>query len=184
MPIDRSADGDYIVSETGNWNVADNFAKLKIMVPLRNCDVYEDIAIYGFDSFDEELLNIHVTTDELKIRGLQRLTNELIKLCKNARFAMKKDKTKVSLLKYQKDLEKIRDNILPHVCKKKIDHTKGISSLHIYPEIFNKTLEAVSEIKSKINTPLNKNHLIFTDREEFDPHAFKKRLKDRIINQG
>ena len=50
--------------------------------------------------------------------------------------------------------------------------------------LFNKTLELVSEIKADINLPLNKNHLIFVDKEEFDPAMFKKKLKDRIINKG
>ena len=51
-------------------------------------------------------------------------------------------------------------------------------------ELFEKVLKQILEIKSNINEPLNKNHLIFTDREEFDPSAFKKSLKDRMVNRG
>ena len=49
---------------------------------------------------------------------------------------------------------------------------------------FNKVLEIVFEIKSAINFPLNRNHLIFTDREEFDPHAYKKAMKERMTHKG
>ncbi|KKL77847.1 hypothetical protein LCGC14_2030750, partial [marine sediment metagenome] len=51
-------------------------------------------------------------------------------------------------------------------------------------EIYEKVLERVLEIKALINEPLNKNHLIFTDKKEFDPRAFKEGIKKRIIGQG
>lgn len=184
MPKSKNPEGDYVISETGNWNVADSFSKIKVMVPLATCDIYEDIARYGYDSFFEELDNVSIDKDELKIRGLDRLINELIKLAKNTRFAMKKEKTQEEMKTLEKHLYKIRDKILPFATKTSVNHRDNTKSVKIDKKIFNRILEAVSEIKSDMNNPLNRNHLIFTDKEEFDPIAFKNRIKDRIINRG
>lgn len=184
MPKTRGEEGDYIISETGNWNVADTFSKRKIMIPLDNCDFYEDIALYGHASFLDELIEYQGPTDELKLRGLRRLVNELIKLAKNARFAMKKDKTRARLLGLQEKLYIIRDKLLPLTYRPYTDESQGIQTIQLNEDAFKKTLEAVSEIKAAINEPLNQNHLIFTDKEEFDPRAFKDRIKDRMINKG
>lgn len=184
MPANRSAEGDYVISETGNWNVADMFSKVKIMKPLENCDLYEDIAMYGHDSFFQELIYAEVGTEELKFRGLKRLINELIKLAKNARFAMRREKTKEDLKKFEEKLFKIKNEILPKTTKAFKDDSQNISGMRLIEPLFTKTLEVVSEIKSDINIPLNKNHLIFTDKEEFDPIAFKNRIKARMMEQG
>lgn len=184
MAKSRDPSGDYVISETGNWNVADNFAKIKIMLPLENCDVYEDIALYGHSSFFDELINSDIDSDELRVRGLQRLINELIKLGKNARFAMKKTDTEARLLGLQKQLYEARDTLLPKTFSRYINQGNGTRGIKVNESIFSKVLEIVSEIKSKMNSPLNENHLIFTDKEEFDPRAFKDRIKDRMINKG
>ena len=184
MPGTRQTDEKYMTSETGNWNVADSFAKVKIMTPLMKCEVYEDIALNGYEDFAEELVNTGVPIDELRIRGLRRLINELIRLTKNAKFAMKKDKTEKELEDLKNKLYKIRDDIFPKTFKEQTDQGAGIKFLKVNKAVFDFTLEEVSKIKSDINTPLNRNHLIFTDREEFDPRAFKEKLKKRIVEQG
>lgn len=184
MPKTRQTDEKFMTSETGNWNVADSFSKIKIMGPMIKCEAYEDIAINGYEDFADELMNVSVSTDELQIRALRRLINELIRLAKNTKFAMKRDKTAKDLDVIKNRLELIRDKIFPATFKKCVDQSSGIDFLRINKDIFYLALDKVSEIKSDINLPLNRNHLIFTDREEFDPKAFKERIKQRIINQG
>ena len=180
----RQTDEKFITSETGNWNVADSFSKIKIMGPMIKCEMYEDIALNGHEDFVEELMHIGVPTDELKIRALKRLINELIRLAKNTKFAMKREKTQDQLEGIKKKLYKIRDHAFPLTFKKQSDQSVGAVYLRINKDIFDYTLEEVSKLKSDINLPLNRNHLIFTDREEFDPKAFKARMKDRMVNQG
>ncbi len=171
-------------SETGNWNVADSFVKLKIMMPMIKCEAYEDIALNGYEDFVDELGNLGVSTDELRIRGLRRLINELIKLAKNTLFAMKKVSTEKNMIGFKDNLEAIRDIFLPRSFRQQKDEGTGITSLKINKEIFDLLLEKVSMLKSDMNLPLNQNHLIFWDKEEFDPKAFKERIKQRIITQG
>lgn len=180
----RQSDEKYMTSETGNWNVADSFCKVKLMAPMIKCETYEDIALNGHEDFVDELLNIGVPTDELRVRALRRLINELIRLAKNAKFAMKMKTTQRDLEDFKNKLYVIKNRFYPKTFRKVYDQGIGVNSLKINPEIFDYVLEEVSKIKSEINTPLNKNHLIFVDREEFDPVAFKNRIKDRIVNRG
>lgn len=184
MPRSSHLEESYETSETGNWNVADSFSKVKIMTPIANCEIYEDIALYGYANFLEELGNFRISVDELRISGLRRLINELIKLGKNCKFVMKKEGTKEELSKILTRLHKIKDDIFPNTYLQIRDQRDNSSTLQIHPALFERTLFLVSEIKSDISTPLNKNHLIFVDKEEFDPREFKKKIKERIINKG
>lgn len=183
MPKKESDAG--MVSETGNWNVADSYSRMKIMKPLIMCDLYEDIAIFGYESIIEELDNYQAPpNDVIRIKAVKRLIRELLRLIDNAKFAMKKSGTKKEILKYRHYLENL-EKILPKVIEVDYEYQNENNSVSIVDEkSFNQILEKISEIKSKINEPLNKNHLIFTDKEEFDPKAFKERLKERMVNQG
>jgi len=183
MPKTDSSTGEMIISESGNWNVASDFARIKIMVPLAKCDYYEDIAKFGSESIIDELMGYQVQNDFVRHTGLKRLINELLKICKNSKFAMKKGKTKETLTNYEKKLNQIQ-KLLHLLIEVKRDDINKTKELRIINEKFDKTLDIVLEIKSYINVPLNQNHLIFTDREEFDIRAYKRLQKDRMIQRG
>lgn len=182
MPKKDLSTGEMIISDSGNWNVASDFARIKIMVPLAKCDYYEDIAKFGSESIIEELLGYQIQEDLVKYTGLKRLINELLKICKNSAFAMKKGKTNEKLKEHENNLKRIK-NVLPvlvHIKKNDIIKTSEL----ILNKKFDETLDLVLEIKSLINIPLNQNHLIFTDKEEFDPHAYKRSTKERMVHRG
>ena len=183
MPKRDNVTGESIISESGNWNVASDFARIKIMTPLAKCEYFEDIAKFGYESIADELMNFEIPNDLVRYAGLRRLIEELIKVCKNSKFAMKKGKTKETLNNHQENLKKIKNllHLLVYVKKNNINKT---SELTIINEKFDKVFDIVLEIKSSINIPLNQNHLIFTDKEEFDPHAYKKTMKERMIHRG
>ena len=178
-------DKEETISESGNWNVADSFSKVKIMRPLALCDYYEDIATFGHESIIDELINYNTPPNDLiRIKALKRLIKELIKLIKNAKFALKIKGTKNQVLGYKEHLEKMLEKI-PLLITSKYNSELDIREPAIKnEELFDSFIEKITDIKSKINEPLNKNHLIFTDKEEFDPRSFKKTLKDRMRNQG
>lgn len=181
----KDSSGDSIISETGNWNVADNYSKIKIMKPLLLSDIYEDVATFGYESLVEELINHEAPSDDfIRYKGLERLIRELIKLINNAKFALKKPGTKSQILGYKDKLLKFQ-KIIPKLIKKNSNQLLKTTTIKIINEnLFTEILSHIVELKSKINEPLNKNHLIFTDKQEFDPIAFKKNLKHRMINQG
>ena len=173
---------NYAISETGNWNVAADFSKFKIMQPLYLCDVYENLAKFGYDSILDQLMNFNMPIDSLKITGFERLVHELMKLIKNSMFAMKRKGTKKELEDFEETLKKALE-VLPMTYKIKTDLKKN-KQLHLIPEKYNKVLGVVLQVKSKINEPLNKNHLIFTDREEYDPEAHQKQIAEELSTLG
>ena len=171
----------YNVSESGNWNTAADYSRLKIMKPLDNCDHYENIARFGYDTLIEQLENFGIPLDTLKLIGFERLVNELIKLCGNSKFAMKSGGTLKELTELEKKLKELR-KLIP-LLSKTIKKQKGKETVLI-PEKYYKALDFVTEIKGKINEPLNKNHLIFTNKEEFDPKVYKKQIIDDAVSRG
>ncbi len=183
MPKKDLSTGEKIISESGNWNVAADFARIKIMTPLAKCEYYEDIAMFGTESIIEELAGYQIENDFVRYTGLKRLVNELLKICKNSKFAMKIGNTKKDLEDYEKKLKKIK-GVLHLLFDIKKNHVNNTQELRIIPKKFNEVFEIVLEIKSSINIPLNQNHLIFTNKEEFDVHAYKKSMKERMINRG
>ncbi|KKM81133.1 hypothetical protein LCGC14_1332840 [marine sediment metagenome] len=173
-----------IISESGNWNVADQYTKSKIMRPLNLCDYYEDIAMFGYETIADELINYSSPpNDVIKYKALLRLLHELIRLIDNCKFALKVGKTKEQVLKYREQLIEL-SGLCPKLIKSNIDQSGAMVFKITNLARFDKLLSIACKIKSKINEPLNKNHLIFTDREEFDPKAWKKSLKERMISQG
>lgn len=183
MPKESIFD-DFSVSETGNWNVADGYTKHKILGPMIRCEIYEDLATFGYESLAEELVSWYsVPDDVVRIKGFQRLVKELIKLCKNAKFAMTKSGTKKSLEDLENELKRIK-KVTPVLYEVYVNQVRKTREFKIIPQKFDPVLERVLEIKSEINEPLNKNDMIFTHKEEFDPKAFKKALMERMVNKG
>ena len=170
-------DEGYNQSETGNWNVASDYSKLKIMKYLYLADQYEITSTFGTLDFIEEL-QISYNVDDLKIRAFQRLIKNLLMLIDNSIFAIKQKGDQKTLNNYKKDLEKIK-KVIPALYKRQTNQKDKTNSIVILPEEYNKVLDKVIEIKSGINIPLNKSHLIFTDKDEYDPKKHKaKMLKD------
>lgn len=172
---------DYLISEDGNWNVASDYSKLKIMKPLYLCDEYSNISMYGHSTLIEEMENGNMEISELRLRGLKRLITTLIQVIDNSYFAIKgKDDIK-ELEKHRETLKKAL-TIFP-IFFKVLKGRHG-NIIKIDEEKFMKILDEIQEIKYKINVPLNKNNLIFTSKEEFDPSKAKSNLKERMVTQG
>jgi len=180
MPKKEGID-DFIISDHGNWNVAADYSKLKLMKPLYLADEFETIATFGFLDFYEESTNT-LNVDFIKIRGFKRLIKTLIMLINNAKFAVGKNE-KVKLGNYEKELKKF-ENIIPLLFYYKKNEQKKTKELFIRSEKYNPALDRVIEIKALINEPLNKFDLIFTHKEDFDPARAKKEIKDRLTAVG
>lgn len=176
----KKRDEDYNISDIGNWNVAKEYSHFKIMKNLYLADEYSNIAIFGSASIIEELEN-QIPIDILKLSGLSRLINSLILIIDNSLFAAKKGNSKTELEGYREELRRIL-KVLPVSYQTKT--IKGKSTIQIIPEKYSLILEKVLSLKSKINEPLNQNHLIFVDKEEFDPKEYKKNIFDGAINRG
>jgi len=173
----------YNISDTGNWNVAAEYSKLKVMRPLDFVDHYENIAKFGHDSILEQLENFGYPVDVLKLTGLERLIQELLKLIGNVRFAMKKPRTKERLEELEEELLKIL-KVIPSLYKTVTNRRRKTKEIVLHKVKYEKVLKIVLKIKSKLNKPLNRNHLIFTDKETFDPQAYKEKIVESATTRG
>lgn len=171
------------VSESGNWNVADKFSKVKIMLPLAKCEQYEDLAVFGYESIIDEFMqynNVAIPIDVIRMKGLNRLVKELLKICSNTKFAMQKHGTKDELEGIEKKLKAI-NQILPALYTFKVNQVRKTKELVLDQDKFSKILDKVINLKSDLNNPLNKNDLIFIgSKEGFDPRKAKKELLKRM----
>lgn len=172
----------YNRSESGNWNVASDYARLKIMKPLYLADEYADIARYGTGTLLEELEN-QIPVDVLRLKGLDRLISTLIKLIDNSKFAIKNKTERDILETKRKELIKIQ-KIFPTLSKFIVNQIKRTKEVKIISENFEPILAECLEIKATINEPLNKAHLIFVDKEEIDPRDLKKQIFEDVTNRG
>jgi|TARA_Y100000310_G_scaffold97876_1_gene95540 hypothetical protein len=170
------------VSETGNWNVASDYSKLKIMKPLYMADEYETIATFGSSSLFEEL-QINYNTDFLRIKALKRLLHVLIMLINNSRFAIKNKTDKDKLKEFKKTLDRI-GKIIPTLYKNRTDNIKKTKELIIDVKKYDPILNIIVDIKAEINEYLNKHDLLFTDKEEFDPQQAKKDYFKNLTTRG
>lgn len=182
MPSKHDYD-DSMISETGNWNVADLFAKLKIMKFLKLMDDYEIIATFGSSDLLEELETSHLNTDDIKLRAFKRLVKFLSMLINNTKFALKNKIDKKTFEDFQKNIKKI-EKIIPALSYyKKNDQTKT-KKLILNQEKYDRIFEAIIQIKADVLEPLNKSDLIFTHQEEFDPNAYKDKIKKDAMTRG
>jgi len=170
----------YGSSETGNWNVASDFSRLKIMKQLYLSDNYANLSIFGsVDLPDENSPPLDI--DRNKIDGFRRLVQCLIMIIDNTLFALKKMKTEME--EYKKELMRI-NNIINVLYEIKTNHVQKTRRLVLKKESYEEVLKRVLEIKSLINEPLNKADLIFTSHEDFDPKAAKDMIKDGLFTMG
>lgn len=171
----------YNISESGNWNVASDYSKLKIMKLLYHADEYANIATFGTATLAEELQN-PLPPDILRLKGFERLINCLIMLIDNTFFAVRKGDLE-NMKKFRKDLIRIKG--IKHTLSTVIfNQRKGTRSIKVEEEKYVKVLDLVLDIKSKINEPLNKADLIYTSKEEFDPIKYKKEIFDLATTRG
>lgn len=180
MPKKDFFEGD-AVSDYGNWNVAADYSRLKIMKQLYLADEYELIATFGFSDFIDEL-SVEIGTDILKIRGFKRLIKSLMMVINNSIFAIKKTH-KDNLKELRKELTRYW-KIIPTLFEYKVDQRSKTKELKLISKEYNPALERVIEIKAEINEPLNRYDLIFTHKEDFDPAAAKAIIKKRFVERG
>jgi len=180
MPKKELTD-DFVVSDYGNWNVASDYSRLKIMKHLYFADEYETIATFGFTDFEEEL-NFNGNADFLRIRGFKRLLKTLSLIISNSKFAVK-GTPRIDLENYDKELRQY-GKVINLLFKYKLNQRTKIKELVIIKDKYDQALDRVLEIKSLINEPLNKYDLIFTHKDEFDPKKFKEAIKKGLVEIG
>jgi len=169
-------------AESGNWNTAENYSKIKIMNLLAVSDEYEELAEFGSLNLFDEITNKDYT-EEIKLRAFRRLINHLIRVCNNSYFALEKHQTAQRKLEsYKIELKGIREKI-PNFLMVVSNSISKTQKIHLTPEYI-VNLERVSEIKKEINVELNQGDLIFIHKDNFDAKEYKKRIFEDAISRG
>lgn len=173
------------ISETGNWNVAADFSKFKIMKYLYLSDQYSTIATFGYDSMLDELEGLvnMIPIAQLRLTGLRRLIDCLITLIGNSRFAIKSKELRIELDKEKENLEKLI-TLFPMLYETTTKVRAKSKTIMINERVFSKFMKEVERIKIWINEPLNQYHLIFVNKEEVDISEAKKSFMEQAINRG
>ena len=181
MPKKEGYDA-YKISDTGNWNVAADYVKFKIMKFLYITDELEIICEFGHSDILDELV-FPIDVNKKKIVAFKRLVKYLSMLINNTQFAIKKSEDVKAWKKHDERLKKIKE-ITPTLFSIKGNQITKTSVVKIDEEKFEKVLEIVVEIKASMNEPLNNANLIFTPSEEFDAKAYKEKLLEDAKNLG
>lgn len=180
------------ISESGNWNVADLYSKFKIAKPLAQADEYYNIALFGTSTLIDDLVeNSGIVIDEgqldlLKFKGFERLISTLILVIDNSIFALDKAKFKTDKENLEEEQKHLLDLWkLKHLLYKKINNqVRKTQTFKLDGVKYYSALEKVRTIKAKINTPLNNADLIFTNKTEFDPQKYKKKIFEDATERG
>ncbi len=172
----------YGTSESGNWNVAADYTKFKIMKQLYMADEYEIIATFGTSEMFEEFQIGEDIKSVARLKAIRRLLKSLQMVVNNTKFAVKK-RDEETMKEYLKTLKKV-ENILPTLSKTKYNAKLRKSMIEIQEENFEKVLNHLVSLKSEINEPLNRADLIFTHFEDFDPKAAKEQIKAEMTGKG
>lgn len=171
--------------ESGNWNLADYYSKLKIGRHLVEIDNLIELAAFGTNDLVQEFIIDEPTKQIARIHALERLHKKLSLVVNNTLFAIKKKEDKIKLKYYSSVIEKISP-LLAHTKKKKIIHSySGRSeSIVINEKIFSRVLLILERVHRDVLDILNKSDLIFASMEDFDPEKLKNEFHRQFIEEG
>ena len=151
---------------TDNWNVADGYAKLKILRQLILLDRYDTIAQFGTEDIADDMPFDDNTIKRRRIEALQRLHSTLKQLLGNVAFCLnKKDQEDVALLN---DRIKTVGEFISKTFDSKEDAVTHEDLFEIEEPLFKKLIDILEDVKDKVNTYLNNANLIFRASEEID----------------
>lgn len=178
MAISRSpaVTGDGILTlgqET--WNIADGFTKIKILRILIEIDLYENLALFGYQAVeDREKENLELVPQK-RVEALHRILFDLSQLLGNCKFAIhdRKDKIVVDKLKERLNLiEKYIDGAYT-VTRNFVTNEETIV---INEEHFRRCFNIMRDIKDELNFPVNNAGLIFRQTDTTDLDSLTKDL--------
>ncbi len=152
---------------TEAWNVADGYAKLKILKQLINLDRWDTIAQFGTEEVDEELNYDDNYLQKRRVEALYRFHSSLKQLIGNSYFALSdRDQERVKF-GYLPRLDTIKE-FLPKTYENFEDEVSHEEKFNVKSHLFNKILSRMETIKDELNIILNRANLIFKASEEVD----------------
>jgi len=170
--------GEDSISESGNWNRADDWSKEMIFKPLFEAREYLKIAKFGCSNLEEEALFDEETKTRWRIRGLIWARDSLEEGISNAIFAIKSSSDKDIVKAKLKEIEDIEDKA--ELVELKVQD-RDVTKIIIDEELHKFLIKVIKRIFLEITEPFNRSDLIFVFKESFDADDFKEKTKKRFI---
>lgn len=151
------------------WNVADGYTKIKILRLLIKLDMFENIALYGTEDLDDNILAQLSLNDIAKRRqeGIHRIVTTLRQLLGNVKFAITGKFEQEKIERYLERIEAVED-VLDGIMSVEENYITHEMNLVINELHFRKCMKVLSKIKDEINFPINKAGLIFRKDSDID----------------
>lgn len=168
-------------SETGNWNIAENWSNEMIFKPFYEASQYLTIAKFGSSNIEEDFTFDDNIKIQSRIKALEWSKEKIEQGISQCLFAIRNenDKKKVkSFLDEVIDLQKV----INLASEKLTDRDK--IKISINEDFFNIAYDCLKRIFREVTEPLNRADLIFNYKETFDPKKFKERIRDEFIEEG
>lgn len=181
---------DWEEVQSGNWNVAKPYTTEKILKWLVQIDYFQTISIFGYSNIESDVFikdkNLQNTS---RLHALKRLIHSIISLIRNTKFAISGSESEGKEKVTHKDkFDTYTERLLKiekHIYLLRLEKKRGqrIIELNINEKFFEKIMEEINSIIDNVQFILNKNDLIFTHTEEYDPKKIKEGLKERYIDR-
>lgn len=173
--------GDYETSETGNWNIANNWANEMIFKPFYEASQYKTIAKFGCSDIEEDFTFDDQTKVMSRIKALNWYKDKMEQGIRQCLFAIRNSNDKKRVQDFLAEIIDL-NKVLEMVSEKIVDRDKY--KININEDAFNLVYNCLNRIFTEVTEPMNKSDLIFNYREQFDPKKAKKRIKDDFITTG
>jgi len=179
----------YEASDTGNWNIAENWSNEMIFKPFYEASQYLTIAKKGTSSIEEDFMFDEQTKIKSRISALGWARDKLEQGIRQSLFAIRNanDISKVkSFLKEITDLEipNEQTNKSPMDFIQDIIVDRDNTKIQINEEAFRLVYNCLKRIFTEVTEPMNRSDLIFNFREQFDPKKYKEKIRDEFIEEG
>ncbi len=171
-------------SDSGNWNIAQQYAYNMILKPLMLINEYKTIATFG----TSDLINEFEVPEEVKtvakISAIKRMHNTMEDVVSGCKFALKKDdvefmeKIGVALKQIEPDLVTISKSV------QKTNATGSSQHIVIIELNFNKVFNMLKRLHEAMLHPMNRAELIFRASDRSDFSTWKADIKRSVVEQG
>lgn len=172
-------------SETGNWNVAENWSNLMIFKPFQEASLYLTMAKNGCSNIEEDFMFDDETKTKTRIQSIKWARDKIEEGIRQSLFAVKSgdvDNVKNKLhevLSLDMPLANGKSPI-DMIEIKMINRDKVIKAIN--EDAFKIVYGILKRVYMEVLIPLNRSDLIFMYREQFDPAEFKDKIKERFID--
>ena len=165
MVIQSATPDNSIQVGSKNWNVADMFAKFKIMKLMMELDDQEKTAMFG--RANEEEMFMQEEIPQRRVEALNKMVFLLKQLVGNCKFAIKEAKDKETISELFERIEQVEE-VMDEISQTIVNEVTKENFLEINERHFKKCFEVLRNIKDELNFPLDHASLIFRHGEEVD----------------